>query len=74
MDHKQFFLFDALGVIAWTFLVTLTGYFVGSRIPGIENYIEPVLILVVLAVLLPAIFHAFRDEKVRAAFKNRFKR
>jgi membrane-associated protein len=74
MNHRQFIFFDAIGDIAWAVLVTLAGYFIGSRIPGIENYIEPVLILVVLAVLLPTIIHALRDPKVRSALKARFRR
>jgi membrane-associated protein len=74
MNHQLFILFDAIGDIAWAIAVTLAGYFIGSRVPGIENYIEPVLILVVLAVLLPTIIHALRDEKVRAAFKRPFKK
>jgi membrane-associated protein len=74
MNHRQFIFFDAIGDIAWAVLVTLAGYFIGSRIPGIEIYIEPVLILVVLAVLLPTIIHALRDPKVRSALKARFRR
>ncbi|HWT56083.1 MAG TPA: VTT domain-containing protein [Candidatus Microsaccharimonas sp.] len=74
MDHKQFFIFDAIGDIAWTLLVTLLGYFVGSKIPGIEHYIEPVMILVILAVLIPSIVHAFRDDKIRTAFTSKLRR
>ncbi|MGH7241450.1 MAG: DedA family protein, partial [Candidatus Saccharimonadales bacterium] len=74
MNHKQFILFDAIGDIAWTLCVTLLGYFLGSKIPGIEKYIEPVMILVVLAVLIPSIVHAFRDEKIRASVRQRFSR
>lgn len=74
MNHKLFFIYDAIGIIAWTFSIVLLGYFVGSRIPGIENYIEPVLLLVVLAVLVPSIYHALKDPKVRASIKSTFTR
>lgn len=70
MDHKQFILFDAIGDIAWTLVVTLAGYFIGSRIPGIEKLIEPILVGVVLVFLLPTLFHIFRDPKVRASIKR----
>ena len=30
--------FDAIGDIAWTLLLTLLGFYLGKRIPGIENY------------------------------------
>jgi membrane-associated protein len=72
MDRKQFVLFDAIGDIAWAVLVTLFGYFVGSKIPGIDKYIEPVLVAVILLFLLPTIFHILKDPKIRAAIKSRF--
>lgn len=73
MDHKKYILFDAIGDISWTLLVTLAGYFLGSRIPGVEHYIEPVLIGVVLVVLAPTLWHIARDPKIRAAITNRLK-
>lgn len=66
MDYKQFFIYDAIGDIAWAASITLLGYFVGSRIPGIEKYVEPVLLGVVAATLIPTIYHALKDPKIRA--------
>lgn len=74
MNHKQFILFDAIGDILWTLLVTLLGYFVGSRIPGIEKYIDPIMILVILAVLIPSIVHAIKDDKIRGVLTSKFRR
>lgn len=74
MNHKQFIAYDAIGDIVWTLLVTLLGYFVGSRIPGIENVIEPVLIAIVLIFLLPTIYHVLKDPKIRASIRAKFKR
>jgi membrane-associated protein len=74
MNHKQFIIFDAIGDIAWTLSVTLLGYFVGSRIPGIEKYIEPVLIIVVLAFLAPTLYHVLKDPRIRANIRRWFTR
>lgn len=74
MDHKQFIIYDAIGDIAWAVSVTLAGYFIGSRIPGIEHYIEPILLIVVAAVILPTIIHALRDPRIREALKSKFHR
>lgn len=74
MPYRQFVFYDAIGSISWTLSITLLGYFVGSRIPGIENYIEPVLLLVILAAFVPTIWHASHDPKIRAAVAKRFKR
>jgi membrane-associated protein len=74
MNHRQFIIYDAIGDIAWTLLVTLLGYFVGSRIPGIEHYIEPVLLGIILIFLLPTLYHIFNDPKIRASLAAKFKR
>lgn len=74
MNHKQFIIYDAIGDITWAVSVTLAGYFIGSRIPGIEHYIEPVLIGIILLFLIPTLYHAFSDPKVRAAIKRKFNR
>jgi len=67
MPYKLFVLFDAIGDIAWTLAVTLFGYYVGSRIPGIEKYIDPVLLGVVVIFLAPVLWHMARDPKIRGA-------
>jgi membrane-associated protein len=67
-------LFDAIGDTAWAFSITLLGYFVGSRIPGIEKLIEPVLIVIVIIFLAPTLYHIFKDGKLRGALKRLFRR
>ena len=75
MNYKQFVIYDAIGDIAWAASITLLGYYVGSRIPGVEHYIEPVLIGIILVTLLPTIYHALKDPKIRAKLlRSRVKR
>lgn len=74
MPYGQFVVFDAIGDIAWALAITLLGYFVGSRIPGIEKLIDPLLIIVVLAFLAPTLWHILRDPKIRAAVSTRLKK
>lgn len=74
MNHKLFIIFDAIGDIAWAVSTTLVGYFVGSKIPGVEKYIDPIIILVVLAVLLPSIYHALKDPKIRNSILGKLPR
>ncbi|HVU59425.1 MAG TPA: VTT domain-containing protein [Candidatus Saccharimonadales bacterium] len=74
MPLKKFVFFDAAGDTAWALFGVLFGYFVGSRIPGIDRYIEPVLILIIIASLTPTIYHLVRDQKIRAALARRWQR
>jgi membrane-associated protein len=73
MNYGQFALFDAIGDIAWALSLTLLGFFLGSRIPGVEKYIDPVLVIVIIVFMTPTLWHLSRDQKIRAAVKARFK-
>ena len=74
MNRAKFAIYDAVGDIAWTLSVTLLGYYVGSKIPGVEKYVEPVIILVVLVALLPTLYHVVNDPKIRAAVRAKLGR
>lgn len=74
MSYPQYVIFDAIGDIAWTLVMVFLGYFVGSRIPGIEKLIDPLLIAIVIIFLAPTLWHIFRDPKIRGALAAKFKR
>src|SRR5690606_19988131 len=66
MDHKKFFIFDAIGVLAWAVGVTLLGYYLGAIFPDIEHYIAYVILAVVgitLALAGAHLFQALREKK-----------
>lgn len=73
MNRRQFFIYDAIGILAWTIIITLLGYFVGSRIPQIEHYIEPVLLLIIVIFLAPTIYHILKDPKIQSAIKSKLR-
>jgi membrane-associated protein len=74
MHLPTFMLYDAIGDTAWAVGVTLAGFFIGSRIPGIENLVDPIMILIVVVSLAPTLYHALRDQKIRGAVTSRFRR
>ena len=70
MPYRRFFMFDAIGDIFWAVSVTLAGYYVGSRIPNVDRYILLALLFVVLASLLPAIYHFARTQLAKRGPKS----
>lgn len=74
MPYLRFVLFDAIGDIAWALAITLLGFFVGSRIPGIEKLIDPLLVAVVVIFLAPTLWHIFRDPKIRSTISTKLKK
>jgi membrane-associated protein len=74
MNRKLFIIYNAIGDITWGVSITLFGYYVGSRIPGIDKYIEPLLLGIIALFLLPTIYHVLKDPKIRGAIVSKFKR
>ncbi len=57
MQRARFFIFDAIGDMAWAIIVTLLGYWFGRRIPNIDHYILPTVGAVVILSFGPVIYH-----------------
>ena len=67
MNYRKFLLFDVIGDITWAVSVTLVGYYVGSRIPGIDKYILLIIGSVVLVSLVPTLYHLIRAHLKKRA-------
>lgn len=67
MPRRLFFVYDAIGDIAWATLITLFGYIVGSKVPGVDKYVEPLLLGIMALFLGIVVFHALRDPMMRTA-------
>ncbi|HLZ14453.1 MAG TPA: VTT domain-containing protein [Candidatus Saccharimonadales bacterium] len=65
MPRGQFFVFDAIGDIAWAAITTLVGYWFGSRIKNLDHYILPTFIGVVLLSFGPTLWHLFGNRETR---------
>jgi membrane-associated protein len=56
MTYRRFAFFNIAGGIGWVTSMTLTGYFLGRVIPGIEHNIEYVIAVVIFISILPLIY------------------
>jgi|SRR5690606_29879599 len=53
LNFKKFVLFNVLGAILWVSLLTLTGYFLGVKFPWIINYVEIIIVVLIVVAFLP---------------------
>ncbi|HVV26308.1 MAG TPA: DedA family protein [Candidatus Saccharimonadales bacterium] len=60
MDYKKFVFFDAIGDTAWAAIVTLIGYWFGTKIPNIDHYIVLAVVAVIFITLGPTIYHVLK--------------
>ena len=55
MQYRKFISYNIFGGIFWVMTTTLTGYFLGTMIPNIQERIHVVIAIVIFLSLLPAI-------------------
>ena len=64
MHYRTFVTYNIMGGLLWGTGITLAGYFLGQRIPNVDTYLIPILLLIVFASMLPAI-SSFIYNKVK---------
>jgi membrane-associated protein len=74
MSRQRFFFFNIVGGLLWGAGMPILGYFVGNRIPGLDKYIEYVILGVVVLSIGLAVGHLLRDPKVRAQIAEKLRR
>ena len=57
MRYRRFFLFNAAGGVLWGAGVTGAGYWLGTRIPSIDRYLIPIVLLIVGISAAPTLIH-----------------
>ncbi len=69
MNYPKFVIFDAIGDVAWAAIVTLIGYWFGTKIPNLDQYIVLAVVAVVFITLGPTVYHVIKAllEKRRSA-------
>lgn len=73
MSRKRFFTFNIVGGLLWGAGMPLLGYFVGNRIPGLDKYIEYVILGVVALSILLALGHLLKDVKTRGLLAEKIR-
>lgn len=65
MSYRIFVLYSVIGAIAWAIGLTVLGYWLGGLIPPheIDNYILPIVGLIILISLLPSVFHIWNSYR-----------
>ena len=55
MRYRTFLAFNLIGAALWSALALLLGYGLGDRFPKLENYLTPILLVIVLLSVVPMI-------------------
>jgi membrane-associated protein len=74
MNRLKFFIFDAIGCTTWAIIITLLGYWFGSRIPNLDRYILPTILTATIITMGPMLWHIFGEREARTKLVAAIKR
>lgn len=66
MDPRKYFLYSAIGGVAWAAGVTVLGYFLG-QIAFVRENLEIMVLLIVFISVIPILVEVIRDRRARKA-------
>lgn len=65
MNYPTFLLYNIVGGFLWGVCLPLLGYYLGSTIPGIDQYLLPIILLIIFLSILPSLIHILREKDER---------
>lgn len=67
MNFAHFMFYNLIGAIVWAIGITYMGYLFGQIIPPeqIDQYLLPVIILVIIVSLLPSFYHFWKEKRLK---------
>jgi membrane-associated protein len=63
MPIGRYTLYNVVGGVLWIWSMLLTGFFLGRYIPGIDEHIEKVILIVIALSFMPAVFHWLKARR-----------
>ena len=70
VDFKKFSLYNFAGGIIWVATLTLCGYFLGRKHPEIKNYLQYVVLGLIIITTIPLIFAYFKGKLSKKEIKH----
>jgi membrane-associated protein len=63
MDVRTFIVYNIAGALLWATGVTSLGYFLGTSIPGVEEYLTYIILGIIVVSSIPVALEAYRAQK-----------
>lgn len=69
MDYRKFTIYNLVGGALWVAVVTYAGFLVGGILEkagvSVDQIILPIVLIIIVISVLPAVIHVLRDKKLR---------
>jgi membrane-associated protein len=63
IDGRRFTQWQLLGGVVWTVGLVLAGHLLGSQIPGVDQYLLPIIAIIVVVSLIPVGLEVLRQRR-----------
>ncbi|MDP3935084.1 MAG: VTT domain-containing protein [Candidatus Giovannonibacteria bacterium] len=63
MHYPTFFFYNVLGGFFWAIGMTGLGYFLGATIPGVDKYLIPIILAIIIVSILPTLIHIIKNKE-----------
>lgn len=63
MRYRTFFFYNVFGAVLWALGMTWLGYFLGATIPGIDKYLIPIILAIIILSSLPTLIHIIKNRE-----------
>ncbi|HTE57673.1 MAG TPA: VTT domain-containing protein [Verrucomicrobiae bacterium] len=73
MSRQRFMFFNIIGGVLWGGGVTLLGYWLGTKMPWLENYITDVILAILVLTIALSAFHILKEPDNRKLLIKRIK-
>jgi membrane-associated protein len=71
LEYYKFFMYSLIGGILWVTTLVLTGFFMGKYIPGTAEYLEYIVIFLIVITSIPFIYNSIRKRILRKKELNK---
>jgi membrane-associated protein len=62
MKYSTFLAYNLVGGFIWAVGMTFLGYFLGNLITDVDRYLLPIVVLIILISVAPAIYHFIKEK------------
>ncbi len=63
MRYKTFLIFNAIGGLLWGVVVPVLGYTLGKKVPNIDKYLLPIVLVIIAVSTLPVVLTYLKRHK-----------
>jgi len=73
LKYPRFFIYSLVGAFLWVTSLVLTGYYMGRYIPKTQEYLEYIVIFLIVVTTIPFVYNWMKKKFTKRGLKNKSK-